>query len=277
MIVTIWGTRGSIPVSGKKFSKFGGNTTCVEVLSKSGKRFVIDAGSGIRELGNQLLEKLPVEINILFTHYHWDHCIGFPFFVPAFIPGNTINIYGQDKGDESVQNILEDRLMAAPNFPVPLSVMGANIHFHKLQERGKIIVDEGFAIEYAPLCHPNGVVGFRFIENGKVFTFLTDIEHVSETSSEEDPLNLAKDADVLAYDCQYTPEEYQTRVSWGHSTWRAGLNLAQAANVKNMMMIHHDPDHSDEQILKILSDAQDAAKGASVVVSAAYEGMRFEI
>jgi len=277
MKVTIWGTRGSVPVSGKKFSKFGGNTTCVEVLSECGKRCVIDAGTGIREFGHSLLGQLPTEVHVLFTHYHWDHCIGFPFFVPAFIPGNTIHIYGQNKGDESVRDILDGRLMAAPNFPVPLAVMGASLEFHKLDERGMIHLSDDFSIQYAPLFHPNGVVGFRFMEKGKVFTYLTDIEHTTDEKCDSDPLELAKDADVMAYDCQYTLDEYQTRVNWGHSTWQAGLLLAKTAKVSEMMMIHHDPDHSDEKIDEILTTAQNAAKGSKVKISAAYEGLSFEV
>ncbi|MBT3783916.1 MBL fold metallo-hydrolase [bacterium] len=279
MKVTIWGTRGSVPISGSYYSYFGGNTTCVEIVSSDGIRCVIDAGTGIRDLGTSLLNELPTTMHLFLTHYHWDHCIGFPFFVPAFIPGNTIEIYGQDKGSESAKDILDGRLMCAPNFPVPLAVMGATLNFHRLGERGKIELSKDFTVEYAPLFHPNGVIGLRFTDKGRVFTYLTDIEHTSDSDEDVDaePLELARDASVLAYDCQYTPDEYQTRVNWGHSTWRAGLNLSIKAAAKQMLMIHHDPAHTDDKVRDMLKDAQDAANGTGVIINAAYEGLSFEV
>ncbi len=278
MKVKVWGTRGSTPISGKAFAYFGGNTTCVEVVSDSGIRCIIDAGTGIRDLGNSLLANLPVDLHLFFSHYHWDHCIGFPFFVPAFIPGNTIDIYGQNKGDLTAKDILDQRLMTAPSFPVPLAVMGATLNFHRLPDkRGKLDLGKGFTVETAPVFHPNGVVGFRFSEGEKVFTFITDVEHESADFDDREPLFLAQGAQVLAYDCQYTTEEYQTRVNWGHSTWEAGLAIAEKAGVSKLLMIHHDPTHDDKEVRSILRGARKSAKKSGIEVDAAFEGMSFEI
>lgn len=277
MKVRIWGTRGSTPISAVDCSTYGGNTTCVSVTSRSGIRVVVDSGTGIRDFGSYLLGHLPIELHLLYTHYHWDHIQGFPFFVPAFIPGNTINIYGQTKDDACVREIIEQRLMAPPNFPVPMSVMGAQLNFNELAESGEIEFDENFKVSYLPLFHPNGVLGFRFEDHGKVFTFLTDIEHSSETVVDDNPLELSKDASVVAYDSQYTPEEYMTRINWGHSTYVAGLKLVQKANAEKLLMIHHDPSHNDSDLRSMESDAKLMAKGMKLKVEAAYEGMEFEL
>ena len=277
MKVHIWGTRGSTPISALDCSIFGGNTTCVTVTSREGIRVVIDSGTGIRDLGNNLLESLPVDLHLLFTHYHWDHVLGFPFFVPAFIPGNRIKIYGQTKDDLSVRDILEKRLMSPPNFPVPMNIMGADLEFIELFDRGEINFDNKFKVTYAPILHPNGALGFRFEDHGKVFTFLTDIEHTSDTEPAKEPLELSLDAEVVAYDCQYTPEQYLTRVNWGHSTYKAGLRLIEKANACKLLMVHHDPAHNDDKIRNMEASAQLLANSMGLEVEAAYEGLEFEI
>ena len=277
MKVRIWGTRGSTPISSLDCSTFGGNTTCVTVTSRDGVRVVIDSGTGIRDLGNQLLETLPVELHLLYTHYHWDHVLGFPFFVPAFIPGNSIKIYGQTKDGVSVKDVLEKRLMSPPNFPVAMDVMGADLEFIELSERGEIQFDENFKVKYGPLFHPNGVLGFRFEDYGKVFTFLTDVEHTSEIEPADEPLELSRNAEVVAYDCQYTPDQYLTRVNWGHSTYEAGLRLVEKANACKLLMIHHDPAHNDQKIRDMEANAKLIANNMGLQVEAAYEGLEFEI
>ena len=277
MKVRIWGTRGSTPISSLDCSTFGGNTTCVTVTSKDGVCVVIDSGTGIRDFGSHLLKALPVDLHLLYTHYHWDHIQGFPFFVPAFIPGNNIKIYGQTKDGITVKDVLEKRLMSPPNFPVPMNVMGANLEFRELSDRGEIIFDNNFRVKYAPLFHPNGVVGFRFEDYESVFTFLTDVEHTSDLEPAIEPLELSKNADIVAYDCQYTPDEYLTRVNWGHSTYEAGLRLIEKANARKLLMIHHDPAHNDEMIREMETSAKSLAKGMGLHVEAAYEGLEFEI
>ncbi len=247
----------------------------MEVVSKAGVRLILDAGSGIRDLGASLLSKLPVEVHLLFTHYHWDHILGFPFFVPAFIPNNKLHIYGQRKGALDVKQILSN-LMSAPNFPVPLAVMASKMEFYDLEEEGTLTIGD-LKVTYGPLFHPNGVVGFRIQNGDRIFTFLTDIEHESETENARSPLDLSMDAHSIAYDCQYTPEQYPQRIKWGHSTWSSALRLAIEAKVPQVLMIHHDPAHNDAQIRSILSAAREGAKDSGVHFEAVYEGMEVEV
>lgn len=277
MKVRIWGTRGSTPISAVDCSTFGGNTTCISVTSRDGVLVVVDSGTGIRDLGSYLLGQLPVDMHLLYTHYHWDHIQGFPFFVPAFIPGNKINIYGQSKDGMTVREVIEKRLMAPPNFPVPMNVMGADLQFQELLDQGEIQFTKDFKVSYLPLFHPNGVLGYRFEDHGKVFTFLTDIEHCSETETDNNPLTLSMGAEVVAYDSQYTPDEYMTRVNWGHSTYEAGLRLVESAKAQKLLMIHHDPAHNDITLKAMESDAIAMAKSMNLEVEAAYEGMEFEV
>lgn len=276
MKVKFWGARGSVPISRADSRFYGGNTTSVEVVTSSGCRVIIDAGTGIRDLGNSLLAKLPVKLHLLFTHYHWDHILGFPFFVPGFIPGNELTIYGQKKGDKDVRAILTE-LMSPPNFPVPLSIMGAKIQFVDLQDSGTLQIADDLTVRYGPLFHPNGVVGFRFESENKVFTFLTDIEHESEDEVSKSPLELSLDADIVAYDCQYTPEQYPGRKNWGHSTWESGLQLVKKARAKSLYMIHHDPAHNDQQVDAMLAAARAQAHAMGIRVEAVYEGMEFTV
>jgi phosphoribosyl 1,2-cyclic phosphodiesterase len=276
MKIRFFGTRGSLPVSGKGIRLYGGNTTCVTVTSSSGKRLIFDAGSGIRDLGFSLLKHMPLELHLFFSHYHWDHIQGWPFFVPAFIPNNKIHIYGQNKGELTVKKMLEN-LMTAPNHPVPLSIMGASLDFNQLQEDGRIEIDETLTVEYGPLYHPNGVIGFRITDGEQVFAFLTDVEHRDSAEIDKSLLYLARNADVVAYDCQYTPEEYPTKVTWGHSTWEEGIELVSQAGAKKLLMIHHDPTHDDEFINNMLNEATKPAEKRGIQVGAAYEGLEIDL
>jgi phosphoribosyl 1,2-cyclic phosphodiesterase len=276
MKVKFYGTRGSIAVSNQATHYFGGNTTCICVQSSCGRRTIVDAGTGIRELGSQLLSALPLELDLLFTHYHWDHIIGWPFFVPAFIPGNKIHLHGQKKGDLTIHDILKN-LMSDPNFPVPLEIMGAELSFHDLEQDGELQLGENYSVRYASIFHPNGCLGFRFEDNGKAFAFLTDIEHEQGDKPSEVALSLCQGVESIAYDCQYTPEQYPTKVGWGHSTWEAGLILAKEVGAKQLIMIHHDPYHDDESIRKIVESASSAAEKEGVEIVAAFEGMEIDL
>jgi phosphoribosyl 1,2-cyclic phosphodiesterase len=277
MLVRIWGTRGSTPVSSQNYMKYGGSSSCYEIISDTGTRVIIDAGTGIRTLGASLLKSLPVEVHLIFTHYHWDHILGFPFFVPSFIPGNKIHIYGQKKGDLSAKDILDKHLMSPPNFPVPLSIMGASLTFNDLDLRGVVDFGNGFTMTYVPMNHPNGVIGMRFNDNGKIFVLMTDIEHISDEDPDPALVELVRDCDLAAYDCQYTPDEYPMRVSFGHSTWRAAGNLMIQGSAKNLLMIHHDPDHDDEFIDQMVIDANAEFEDDGINFTAAYEGQEIEI
>ncbi|MTJ12496.1 MBL fold metallo-hydrolase [Anabaena sp. UHCC 0187] len=261
--VQFWGVRGSIPCPGLDTVRYGGNTPCVS-MQVGGKRLVFDAGTGLHVLGKSLLSQMPVEGHIFFTHSHWDHIQGFPFFTPAFISGNKFDIYGAIAPDGST---IEQRLngqMLHPNFPVPLQIMGSNLTFHNVQPGQPIHIDD-IIIETAHLNHPGEAVGYRVNWQGGAAVYITDTEHYAD-HLDENVLWLARNADVLIYDSTYTDEEYRnpksSKIGWGHSTWQEAVKMAKAANVKTLAIYHHDPAHNDEFLDRIGEEAHACFSGA---------------
>uniref|UniRef100_A0A832H385 MBL fold metallo-hydrolase n=1 Tax=Oscillatoriales cyanobacterium SpSt-402 TaxID=2282168 RepID=A0A832H385_9CYAN len=246
-VVNFWGVRGSIASPGVGTVRYGGNTPCVE-MQVAGHRLIFDGGTGIRVLGQSLLAHMPVKAHLFFTHSHWDHIQGFPFFVPAFVPGNQFSIYGAIAPDGSnIEQRLNDQ-MRHPNFPVPLQIMGADLKFLDL-EIGKPVQVGEVTIENAPLNHPGQAIGYRVNWQGYAAAYVTDTEHYPD-HLDENVLHLARNADVLIYDATYTDEEYHSptssKVGWGHSTWQEAVKIAEAANVKTLVIFHHDPLHDDD-------------------------------
>jgi phosphoribosyl 1,2-cyclic phosphodiesterase len=296
MKVTFWGTRGSIPTPSTtsfQTSRYGGDTTCVS-LEIGGRRIIIDGGSGLRLLGLELSKKPgPCHATFLFTHVHWDHIQGFPFFIPAFKKGNSFDLYGPALTNKAgfVGSILEKALRGQQqdlNFPVQLTDMPAAMHFHDLMfgESATIQADgcEIF-IDTAPLNHPGGCIGYRIEERRpgqkpKIFAFCTDTEHYAEPNPNVQ--KLAKDADVMVYDAQYTPDEYNgngtfNHIGWGHSTWECGLKEATLAGARKLLLTHHDPLHDDSVVSAIEEAAQAASKGGPVEIMAACQFLELEI
>lgn len=272
--VRFWGVRGSIPVPGPATARTGGNTSCVEVRAGS-ELIIFDAGTGLRRLGNALMDELPVVARMFFTHVHWDHIQGFPFFTPAFIKGNRFDLFGARKLSSTLAETLAGQ-MNFPNFPVSLAEMGAQMNFHDLRE-GEAVACGDAVITNSQLNHPGGVFAYRVDFGGHSVVFATDTEHYSCVDSKL--VALAEAADVLVYDAQYTPEEYRgtdeqaARTGWGHSTWEEGIKVADAARVRRLVLFHHDPDHDDDAIDHIEAQARQAFPGAS----AAREGMSIEV
>jgi phosphoribosyl 1,2-cyclic phosphodiesterase len=255
--VQFWGVRGSIASPGSETVRYGGNTSCVE-MRVAGKRLIFDGGTGLRVLGKELLRQMPVEAFIFFSHSHWDHIQGFPFFVPAFIPGNCFHIYGGiAPNGANMQKRLSDQMLH-PNFPVPIQVMQSDLKFYDLVP-GDILTLDDVTIETGPLNHPNTAIGYRVTWQGHSVVYATDTEHFAD-HLDENLLYLSRDADMLIYDACYTDEEYHNpkspRVGWGHSTWQAGLALAKAARVKRPVMFHHDPNHDDDCLDRIEAEVQ---------------------
>ncbi|MCB1047328.1 MAG: MBL fold metallo-hydrolase [Calditrichaeota bacterium] len=245
MKVRFWGVRGGVPTPGAGHARFGGNTSCISVESDSGELLILDAGTGLRLLGNQLLQRAPqggLEATILFSHLHWDHIQGIPFFKPLFNPRNTFRFMGQDTKDLTFQRSLEVQ-QASSFFPVDLEYMSARKSFHSLTEG---TFQQGpFSIQARRLNHPGGCLGFRIQVGEACLVYATDTEHIVEGP---DPVivDLARHADLLIFDTNYTPEEYrQGRVGWGHSTWEHAILNARAAGVRRLVMFHHDQDHDD--------------------------------
>ncbi len=245
--VEFWGVRGSIPAPGHETVRYGGNTSCVE-MRVDGKRLIFDGGTGLRVLGKHLLKQMPVEAYIFFSHSHWDHIQGFPFFVPAFMKGNCFHIYGAiAPNGATLKQRLSDQMLH-PNFPVPIQVMQSDLKFYDLFP-GDVMQLGAITIETGPLNHPNTAMGYRVTYQGRTVVYATDTEHYSD-QLDENLLYLAREADVLIYDACYTDEEYHDpkapKVGWGHSTWQEAIKLAKAAGVKKAVIFHHDPNHCDD-------------------------------
>jgi phosphoribosyl 1,2-cyclic phosphodiesterase len=258
-LIQFWGVRGSVAVPGSETVRYGGNTSCVE-MRVGGKRLIFDGGTGLRVLGKQLLKQAPVEAHMFFSHSHWDHIQGFPFFVPAFVPGNCFHIHGGiAPNGATMRQRLSDQ-MHHPNFPVPMQVMKSDLKFYDIFP-GDVIEIDDIRIETGPLNHPNSAIGYRVIWQGKTAVYATDTEHYPDRI-DEDLVYLSRDADVLIYDACYTDEEYYNEVSpkigWGHSTWQQAIKVAQAAGVKKAVMFHHDPNHDDDFLDDVEAQVQTA-------------------
>ena len=272
--IHFWGVRGSIACPGTATVRYGGNTPCVEMLV-GGHRLIFDAGTGIHVLGQSLLGNLPISGHLFFSHSHWDHIQGFPFFSPAFMEGNEFDIYGGViPHGVTIEHRLHDQ-MNQPNFPVPLQVMGANLRFHNIDYGDNIKLGD-VNVATGKLNHPGGAMGYRVTWQDYTAAYITDTEHFS-TGLDRNILALADRADVLIYDCTYTDEEYYhprtSKIGWGHSTWQEGIKIAEAANVKKLVIFHHDPIHDDKFMDAIELQSIQAFPGSIV----AREGMKIMV
>ncbi len=274
MIIKFWGVHGSLPRPGPSTIKYGGNTACVEV--RCGETLIIfDAGSGIRNLGDDLIARhgkgsgSGVKGHIFFSHLHWDHIQGFPFFNPVFIETNEFHLYGGGNLHCSIHRIMNDQ-MAPPYFPVALEELGSTTSFHNLRPGDTIRIGESVIVAES-LNHPHGSYGYRLEYKGKILVYATDTEHDGSDASRT--LNLARNADVLIYDAMFTPDQYLgtadglSRQSWGHSTWEGAVEIAKTAGAKQLILFHHGND--DDTVAEIERLAREQFPNCS----AAYEGM----
>lgn len=248
-----WGVRGSIPTPGPENVGFGGNTTCIELRSQ-GDTLVIDGGTGARGLGLCLQKSTPdtySHTHVLLTHFHWDHLQGLPFFAPLYDSGKEITFYSACRAEE-LRGILEAQ-MAAPYFAVHFEFLCAKSNFIQLNPAGQRVA--GALVYPFPLRHPQGATGFRIEVDGLVITHASDVEH-GDANLDRILQEYAQGADVLIYDAQYTPEEYEHRQGWGHSTWLRATQVAQACNVGRLILFHHDPSHDDACMKRIEAEAQ---------------------
>lgn len=281
-----WGVRGSIPTPGPTTIRYGGNTSCLEIRFDD-QLFILDAGSGIRALGNELLkEQQSIKGHIFISHMHWDHIQGIPFFTPAFIPGNNFTFYGAEEVDANLQKIISGQMDPA-YFPIELNDMGAVLKFIPLHEGGFDV--EGVHIETIFVNHPGNALGYKFFINNKKLVYISDNEPFATVNGEnnvdfigedgnEKLIRFLNDVDILIHDAQYTPEEYTKHVTWGHSPYDYAVNLALQANVKKLILFHHDPLHNDDKIDEILKGARELAAQSSdnLEVLAATEGLMLE-
>ncbi len=272
--VRFWGVRGSIACPGQSTVRYGGNTSCVEI-QVGAHRLIFDGGTGLRVLGQSLIPQTPIEAHLFFTHSHWDHIQGFPFFVPAFVPGNRFHIYGTVAPNGStIEQRLNDQMLH-PNFPVPLQIMGADLKFYDLEVEEAVRIGD-VLVENTLLNHPGEAVGYRVNWQGYAVAYVTDTEHFPDRL-DQNVLRLADHADVLIYDATYTDEEYaseaSSKVGWGHSTWQEAVKVAKAAKVKKLVIFHHDPLHDDNFMDQVQADA--IKQFANSIV--AWEGLELNV
>jgi phosphoribosyl 1,2-cyclic phosphodiesterase len=248
-----WGVRGSTPTPVARNLGYGGNTPCVSVESSSDELLIFDAGSGIRALGAELVQrpKPPKVLHLFFTHFHWDHLQGLPFFAPLYGKETRLVIHSA-RGPEEARSILA-RQMTTPFFPVDFNGLPSQLEFRQITTDpigfGDVTV-QGF-----PLHHPQGAQGYRIANEHKSIVFAIDHEH-GDSAIDVGLRVIARNADVLIYDAQYTPAEYEQRKGWGHGTWQEAVNVARDAQVGKLVLFHHDPDHDDDAIDAIVAEAQ---------------------
>jgi len=247
MRIKFYGTRGSIPVCSRAFQDFGGNTSCLTIsIPDKNILSIIDAGTGIRTLGKELMENpdgLPREITLGFSHFHWDHIQGLPFFAPAYLSDYELNIIALGRG-RNIKNLKDifTRSMQEEYFPLGLDNMGATFTFEHIDSlRHTVRGIHAIALKHN---HPGGAFTYRIQIDEKVFVVCTDIEHGDKINPEI--VALANGADLLIHDGQYTEEELKTRKGWGHSSYQQAMQIAEQAGVNQLIITHHDPDHDDE-------------------------------
>jgi phosphoribosyl 1,2-cyclic phosphodiesterase len=287
MLVRFWGTRGSIATPGPATLRYGGNTSCVEINSDAGDIILIDAGTGANALGKALMDQGRAQRgHILISHTHWDHIQGLPFFAPLFATGNEWHIYGPRALSQSLRDILAGQMDYA-YFPVALNAFAANVQFHEVVEGGFSIGDVRVSTQY--LNHPALTVGYRLEADGASAVYASDHEphspHAGEGHADEAEsgdlahVEFLRAADLVIHDAQYTATEYPGKLGWGHSTIEYAVDVAVAANVRQLALYHHDPARTDEAVDQLIEAARKrvADLGADLVVTAAAEGSTIEL
>jgi phosphoribosyl 1,2-cyclic phosphodiesterase len=253
MKVRFWGVRGSIPTPEADRLRYGGNTTCLEIGTPDPlEPVVIDCGSGIRALGDRFMDRSVRRIHILLTHFHWDHIQGLPSFAPVFQPGVEIVFYASRP--PAVASALFSVQMADPFFPVPFGELGSRIEFNQV-ECGMEFAIGPLKVEPFLLNHPQGAMGFRLEEDGHVLVHASDHE-AGVAEIDAGLIRVARGANLLVMDAQYTPEEYESKMGWGHSSYAHAAEAAQAAGVGQLMLFHHDPAHDDTFLDQMLARAR---------------------
>jgi phosphoribosyl 1,2-cyclic phosphodiesterase len=266
--VRFWGVRGSIPCPGIRTARYGGNTACVEV--RCGDRIIIfDAGTGLRPLGNALVQAgSSVDADIFLSHCHIDHIAGLPFFAPLFLPASQIRLSAGNLLPERALAQVARMVMSEPLFPSQGGLFKANIKFRDFHAGDVLEPHPGITLRTATLNHPGGAIGYRLDCDGCSIAYITDTEH---RPGHPDPnvLALARGVDLLIYDGNYTDEEFRRRAGWGHSTWQEGVRIAKAADAVALAIFHHDPDHDDDFLDRVGEEARASWPGAIVATEGA--------
>jgi phosphoribosyl 1,2-cyclic phosphodiesterase len=285
--VTFWGTRGSIPTPGARTARYGGNTSCVAVEGPEGQTVILDAGTGIRELGMALVERRngAVEAEILLSHTHWDHIQGLPYFKPFFAPGNAVRIWGSKQGATSLDAILHLQMDPAV-FPIPLTAVAAALSVEEVRA-GRDFTVGPFRTRAMQLRHPGTTLAYRLtpVGGGKSVAYVTDNE-LGPGGSYETPahwrgdlVRFLADVDLLIHDAMYTPNELETHRGWGHSSYEEAVELAVEAGARQLALFHHEPEHDDGALDDLVAAARMAMqrRGAATEVVAAQEGLQLSL
>ena len=261
MLIRCWGARGSIPVSGQEYVRYGGDTPCIEIRTSDDDIVIIDGGSGVRRLGNRLVAEDRHDYTMIFTHAHWDHIMGFPFFKPIYLPETRIGLFGCPFAQASVKEMIS-RIMAPPNFPVRFEEITAEISY---QETCQDTFTLGcLSVTPIAISHPNQGMGYRFEEGGKSLVFLTDNELTYRHPggmAYEDYCSFAKGADLLIHDAEYRPEDYLLTRTWGHSVYTDAVQLALDSGVGRLGLFHHNQERTDQALDEMVEESRRIAAG----------------
>jgi phosphoribosyl 1,2-cyclic phosphodiesterase len=262
-MVRFWGVRGSIACPGPATVRYGGNTSCVQIRC-DGRELIFDGGSGLRLLGHELVKHgQSVDIDLFYSHTHFDHIEGLPFFAPCYDSHSRVRIWaGHLKPDLGIEGVLSNMMMA-PLFPVPMGIFTAKLDFIDFSAGESLVPHPGIELRTAPLNHPNGATGYRVEFAGKSVAYITDTEH-RQARRDANVLKLIDRVDVMIYDSTYTDDEYPAHRHWGHSTWQEGVRLADAARVGTLVIFHHDPEHDDHFMDRIATEAAKSRPGTIV-------------
>lgn len=301
MKIRFWGVRGSIPVPGPQTNRYGGNTSCVEVRPKNGPQIIIDAGTGIRRLGKEMMQNAFGEgkgqAHLLISHTHWDHIQGLPFFAPLYQQGNRFYVYARQRDDTHLRAVFASQT-EDPYFPVPFNSVKAEVAFRELVEGARFEIGK-VRVACTRLNHPWIAMAYRLDADGASLVYSTDTapftdillehefisqppqpgqplpeEHAAKLRQMRDALiDLCRGADFLIYDTQFTPEEYRAKPHWGHSTPYDAVEIALAAKVKTLALFHHAPERTDEQQDAILDEVRRKTSGSGLEIVAAREHM----
>jgi phosphoribosyl 1,2-cyclic phosphodiesterase len=286
LTVRFWGTRGSIPSPGAQTVRYGGNTPCVEVRTQDGDLIILDAGTGIRELGRALIEGAngqPIRGDIFLTHAHWDHIQGLPFFAPIFRTGNQFTIWGSKAMETSIGRVLRDQ-MSPVVFPVTFDQLAATVHVQELADG--ICLHNRCDVTAFPVRHPGGALAYRFSNGaGRALVYISDNElspsaHYESTRSwRRDLTEFCRGAGLLVHDTMFTVEEYRQHVGWGHSTYDDAVELALEAEVERLALFHHKPERTDDEVDRRTDEARAlvARRGGRLEILAAAEGLTLTV
>lgn len=284
--LTFWGTRGSIPTPGPGTARYGGNTACISIDGSAGRLVILDAGTGLRPLGHELMghRNGPLSADILLSHTHWDHIQGLPFFKPMSARGTSVSIYGAAQEGVPLKEIL-GRQMDPMVFPVPLNALAAALTVVEISE-GDFEIDD-FQVCAFRLRHPGTTLGYRLVPvaGGREVAYVTDNELGAGGSYEVTPnwrermVQFVAGADTLIHDAMYLDQIIQARAGWGHSTPRQAVDLAREARCRRLILFHHEPEHTDDALDRLLADTRQYARRVApeLKVDAAAEGMTFPL